>query len=101
MFFYKKGVLPNQLSTLKNLMGIDYKSTSNSIRLVKHARLNVYNHFKQTGIGISSWLPVVVSAPVVLFILKITTLLVPWLATKRKLPEGSITKLRGVLPNTG
>jgi len=53
---------------------------------------------RHTGFGISIWAPVAVSKPVILFLLKITTLLVSWFATSRKCPVGSMIKFLGFTP---
>ena len=52
-----------------------------------------------TGMGTSTIFPVEVSFPVCWAILKVMMLLVDWLAANKKVPVGSIAKLRGFCPS--
>jgi hypothetical protein len=55
-------------------------------------------NFTQTGFGTSTTCPVGVSLPLFGSMRKATTLSDSWLAASRKLPLGSMPKLRGTLP---
>ena len=52
----------------------------------------------QTGIGMRVTLPVGVSRPDSTSMWNVTTLSLFWFSASRKVPDGSISKLRGVLP---
>ena len=57
-----------------------------------------YRNLTQTGIGISATAPVGVSASVSASIRNVATLSESWLAASGNSPDGSIAKLRGVMP---
>ena len=54
--------------------------------------------FKHTGSGILICSPVYCNKPVLISLLNITMLPVFWLAANKYFPEGSMVKLRGIIP---